>query len=576
MSRSITLLMWGYQWHFRLAMERRARKILSIIAPELDPKALLVGIQINEDKDRWPVCVEPEDGEWDPKMYFGCAKRTAEIFENHEDHNIFYGDEARMNDKPENIRKKSVWEAVKETTEPFDKQHQLTTFHGWPTAIAGYHVVPMLQFNNSQLQKYPVLPKPIEWNDYKSRESFLHSVIIEILNEASAALRGKDPGRFFDTFDQDKAGILRRAGSSFCDIFGIVTHDLLLQDVFENLNEISSKRYEGSAAVGELLFSPPQSTNIRTDIKLRKAVSLGSTRLARKIIELSGGELCCLCNDAEGISGLGNISNAAAPDVLRVVFTGYYTWDLYYQQKLLMTSSFGVPTLPAVRLQEDLFKSTVRRIFKSITVIDQQRLWSIVEAAIDQKHGTLIVVSEIAEQEAARLSTQSIDIEPMLLTQDLVSRVSGIDGAILVDKTGNCWAIGVILDGMATQEGDPSRGARYNSAVRYVASSKSPVLCLVVSEDGYINMVPTLRPQVRLSEINAKITLLAKMNINNYHDVRNWLEDHRFYLDSEQCEAVNREIIRIESTPREPREMRINTAPFIPDSDMGDSYYQPE
>jgi hypothetical protein len=129
---------------------------------------------------------------------------------------------------------------------------------------------------------------------------------------------------------------------------------------------------------------------------------------------------------------------------------------------------------------------------------------------------------------------------------------------------------------MATTEGDPSRGARYNSAVRYVASSSSPVLCLVVSEDGYVNMVPTLRPQIRLSEINEKIASLEKMNIYNYHNARNWLEDHRFYLNAEQCEVVNREITRIESTPREPLENRIDTNPFTPDSDMNADYYQPE
>jgi hypothetical protein len=50
-------------------------------------------------------------------------------------------------------------------------------------------------------------------------------------------------------------------------------------------------------------------------------------------------------------------------------------------------------------------------------------------------------------------------------------------------------AIGAILDGLATDAGYPSRGARYNSAIRYVASSSHACLAIVVSEDGMINVV---------------------------------------------------------------------------------------
>jgi hypothetical protein len=40
-----------------------------------------------------------------------------------------------------------------------------------------------------------------------------------------------------------------------------------------------------------------------------------------------------------------------------------------------------------------------------------------------------------------------------------------------------------------TSKGDPSRGARYNSAVRYVESCKTPCMIIVVSEDGIIDLL---------------------------------------------------------------------------------------
>jgi DisA bacterial checkpoint controller nucleotide-binding len=186
------------------------------------------------------------------------------------------------------------------------------------------------------------------------------------------------------------------------------------------------------------------------------------------------------------------------------------------------------------------------------------------------------VVSGAADEEAKRLKKQCLRIEPIELTPDLVRRLSSIDGAILIDPKGICQAIGVILDGMATSEGDPSRGARYNSAIRYIASTQSPTICLVVSEDGHVNMLPQLRPQVRRSEIESQIALLKTQNIENYHKTINWLDDHRFYLTPGQCNVVNKEVARIRSVPLEVGEIRLGIQTFVPNPAMNNSYYLPE
>ena len=254
----------------------------------------------------------------------------------------------------------------------------------------------------------------------------------------------------------------------------------------------------------------------------------------------------------------------------------HYKWDLYYKNKLVMRVAFGVAQLPSVRLSEDVFRSHVRRIFLKIHGNAEERLWRIVEAAIEQRHGTMIVVSGAAAQEARRLKKQSLGIEPIELTRDLVRRLSGIDGAILIDPKGICHAIGVILDGMATDEGDPSRGARYNSAIRYIASTRASTICLVVSEDGHVDVLPRLRPQVHRSEIESRIALLKTQNIENYHKTINWLDDHRCYLTSDQCNVVNKDLTRIRSAPMEVGEIRMEVQPFVPDPAMNDSYYLPE
>src|SRR6266446_5123199 len=75
----IKLFMWGYQGHFRWSLEHKARNVLQTVAPLVEPLALLVGIRTPEYVDGHPVCVEPEDEEWDPSIFFGCHKRAEEI-----------------------------------------------------------------------------------------------------------------------------------------------------------------------------------------------------------------------------------------------------------------------------------------------------------------------------------------------------------------------------------------------------------------------------------------------------------------------------------------------------------------
>lgn len=576
MGRSITLFMWGYQSHFRFQLEYRAREVLQTIAPTVDPRAFLVGVRTPEKKDGHAVCVEPEDGDLDPRIFFNCAARADSLYDIHPDHNILYGDEPRMRDKPENIRKKSVVEAVQEINSQYDAQHGTSSFCGWPTLIDGYHVVPVLQFDANKLADYPHLPAPVQFEEWSSSSGILQSVIGCLLEEASNALGRKEPGRFFDTFRLDVNAILRDAGARFCSAVTLVTKNIRLQNIFETLNIISSLPYEGEDAMGQLLFSAPDAKAINMRVRLEQPVPLSNYNLARKMIEMSGRDLSCICHGDDGIAGLGSIQSSETDDFFRVNYSGHYKWDLFYKNTLVMKVAYGVPHLPSVRLNEGDFQSTVKRIIPTIEKDAIERLWHIVNAGMEQRHGTMIVVSQDADKESKRLKKQSLQVAPVELTPDLVRRLSSIDGAILVDPAGVCHAIGVILDGLATDAGDSARGARYNSAIRYISYAKSPTICMVVSEDGHVDVLPRLRPQVGRSEIESRITLLRTQNIDNYHKTLNWLSDHRFYLKADECTIINTELARIRSVPMEVGELRIDIPPFTPHPGMNDSYYLPE
>ena len=99
-------------------------------------------------------------------------------------------------------------------------------------------------------------------------------------------------------------------------------------------------------------------------------------------------------------------------------------------------------------------------------------------------------LAKLAWATAERLRTQSTLLEPVLPTPLLTRLVTSIDGALLLDIDGFCHAVGVILDGKSHPDrGTSTRGARFNSAIRYVESSTTPCLAVVVSEDGMVDIV---------------------------------------------------------------------------------------
>ena len=78
------------------------------------------------------------------------------------------------------------------------------------------------------------------------------------------------------------------------------------------------------------------------------------------------------------------------------------------------------------------------------------------------------------------------------LDEVVISSFANIDGAIIIDKQGICYGIGTILDGKAKEEGDASRGSRFNSSLTYSANLKEEGIeaaIYVISEDGGIDFI---------------------------------------------------------------------------------------
>jgi hypothetical protein len=209
---------------------------------------------------------------------------------------------------------------------------------------------------------------------------------------------------------------------------------------------------------------------------------------------------------------------------------------------------------------------------------------TLVRAAAEESHGTLLIISESAASEAQRLSEQGTPVAPCLLTPDLLRHLTTIDGATLLSPDGMCHGIGTIFDERATRSGDPGRGSRFNSAARYV-QSEWPCLAIVVSEDGGIDFIPNLRPALRRSVIEraiAEINALkdtARISRVRYNTALDFLNQHRFYLRKTDCDVINPLVAFIDQALREQKKALLWMAreEFVPNPELNEElFYEKE
>jgi hypothetical protein len=84
---------------------------------------------------------------------------------------------------------------------------------------------------------------------------------------------------------------------------------------------------------------------------------------------------------------------------------------------------------------KERFIDNLGRLFRGASLAARENLWEVFCSAVAARHGSMITVAADAAEEAQRLATQGTSDEPMLLTPDVFRRVSGIDGAVMVDPT---------------------------------------------------------------------------------------------------------------------------------------------
>lgn len=365
-----------------------------------------------------------------------------------------------------------------------------------------------------------------------------------------------------------------------------------INTLLEKIDGISTRTYEGESPFGCMLLMNKMETQneklISYIIQFQgqdNRILFDDARKIRKLLKLTNIESdLYLIADHEAVYGIGKVDWSEVSDslLIKVEFKGLGRYDVQLlsvdekkgseshivtsrQKKIhkqtmnyeistyvLISVSFKRPGATDGGFTAERFRNILKSEFDkpdlplSEEAIDKLQLT--VQKAKEQQTGTMVVITEkyTAEREISILRKQSTLIKPTEISPEVIQYFTSIDGALYLDTSGSCHAIGVILDGLAQEDsGDSSRGARYHSAYRYMdklhkdPNQSQKCVIAIISEDGTVDIIPkpaneTYVQQLvtdyvgyiqdsseldneKLNEYDRQLELISETFIDHYH-----------------------------------------------------------
>ncbi len=589
MSRGIEHFMWGYQPHFRAHQECDAELLFQKLDKRFKPEVFLVGILDYGVTKRFPACVEPEDEHWITSEDFDDVRTIAEaIRRTYPEAEMFQSHPLAQKRQEDDLLKRSIRDAVLRVIESHpSRPGEMKFYVSYPARIDCYWVSVVLGLQTDALNAYPALHqgsvKMHEFRHIPVAVSLIDAAVSVFLQEATGELLRPDPG--LGSVGRELEEMLRSAGDAFMRGLACRTDMSCIEGmhgIYRAVTTAASLRYEKAAGKGRIILARKHHPAIKEVVSLVAPVKLKAYRTVRKLLELASDELPLYCDPDQAYGLAMQLGyDSTLEDLFTVEIKGHHHWELSHADQVLMRVQYGVPTVPHLPFDEQKLRLDLRRIFRQITAEDSERLIGFVRTAERESHGTMLVITEAAQIEAARLSSQGTPVQPLTLDATTLRNLTPIDGAIIMNPAGVCYAIGTILDGQATDKGDPGRGARFNSAVRYYESITAPCMIVVVSSDGGVDFIPDPMPMINRAVIDDAIALLsgfetaANVPRRRYRMTLDLLDRHRFYLMEEDCNLLNPLIERIETRVRREDESQIwgVRSPYKPNPQMNAALY---
>ena len=484
-----------WQQNFQYAVQKLVKTVSEILELPIVSRTFTLAIPLTED-DTSQILFAPPDGRSTSQQFQPVFQLAKYNFDN-DPEQFFFLDTPRSNQAhKDSLYPKALRQAIESILQQDGIKHQQVSFCSFPILKNQYWIATVIQLDRQDFDRqYRLVKKEHEINPirrYRIDRCFLEALIYRILTESELELQKPSKKEIFALTNPKR--IIEDAASNLLQAIEVHVNQWNKVDLLSFANAIAAERYEGAVSKGRLIICSVEHPDIFAKVRLNVPVSIDNYRGIRKLLEISSDRMALLC-DVGRVWGFGIPLDTYQPhqeDLFEIRFTEHYTWELVHAENIMLRVKYREPRLPRERFNKKQFCDRLMRLFQ-LDCQAADKLVAAVEAAVEQRHGTMLVITPQAGQETERLAAQSTAIEPISVTKEIIAHLSNVDGAILLSPNGVVHSFGVILDGKATKNGNSSRGARYNSAIRYVDGEKSrnvDCLALIVSEDGYVDLYP--------------------------------------------------------------------------------------
>lgn len=267
--------------------------------------------------------------------------------------------------------------------------------------------------------------------------------------------------------------------------------------VVEAITHISVAREEGERASGKITFIDRQQLDHHLKYHMQLDVAPGgtgslpsliNTKHVRKLLTLCGSERSLL-SDGEDIIGIADLREPIPENSIVAEFR-HGRGEIRVGPQLVCTFADG-------ELFGDSGSTNLSDVFRLLSQRTQEPhlrerlircLESIMKSSKQERHGCTIIID--FHEPIERLPGEYLR-EPIngVTNQDLVSAMAKIDGALHLSPKAELIGFACLLDGEASPNEDRSRGARYNSGLRFSAKKgQEETIVIVASEDGPISV----------------------------------------------------------------------------------------
>lgn len=271
----------------------------------------------------------------------------------------------------------------------------------------------------------------------------------------------------------------------------------------EMITAISGIYYEKEECCSNLLFCLEDKKKINIcGVELKSPIKFTSENISklRKQLQMGNRNQCLLLCQNENsevaweVIGLYESKNLLEHGI-SFTFLRHMAWEMLIGKRLSVCFENGIYLIKSRKVIMRNLEEKYKDVFE--LAIDLN-IKMICEEAFNQNHGTIVVIlkEEDAKREILRLiqCSSGTEINPGILKEGFTGCMTSIDGALMVSEKGKCYGYGLILTSpkeIESFEGEPARGARYNSAKRYIAGCKAcgyAAIGIVVSEDGPVTI----------------------------------------------------------------------------------------